>query len=62
MNVLIVDDNAAIHADFAKILTSAPSHAALGDLERLTFGNPSPPGNLRPPAYKLDFCANVHHP
>jgi two-component system NtrC family sensor kinase len=56
MNVLIVDDNAAIHADFAKILTSAPSHAALYDLERLTFGNPSPPGNLPPPAYKLDFA------
>jgi len=56
MKVLIVDDNAAIHADFAKILRTARSTAVLDDLERLTFGSPSPSANLPPIAYKLDFA------
>ena len=56
MNVLIIDDNAAIHADFDKILRSAPSTAALDDLERLTLGRPSPSADLPPIAYKLDYA------
>ena len=56
MNVLIVDDNAAIHADFAKILRSARSTAALDDLARLSFGVPSPSANPPSIAYNLDFA------
>jgi two-component system NtrC family sensor kinase len=56
MNVLIVDDNAAIHADFAKIMRSVRSTAALDDLARLTFGSQSPAANPPPIAYKLDFA------
>ena len=56
MNVLIIDDNAAIHADFDKILRSAPSTAALDDLERLALGRPLPSADLPPIAYKLDYA------
>lgn len=56
MNVLIVDDNAAIHADFAKILRGVRSTAELDNLARLTFGGPSPSADLPPIEYKLDFA------
>jgi two-component system NtrC family sensor kinase len=38
MRVLVVDDNAAIHADFAKILTPAPLKPEFEALERLALG------------------------
>jgi two-component system NtrC family sensor kinase len=38
MRVLVVDDNVAIHADFAKILTPAPLKPDFEALERLALG------------------------
>ncbi|MGO9992281.1 MAG: ATP-binding protein [Steroidobacteraceae bacterium] len=52
--VLIVDDNQAIHADFAKILRSAHSTTALDDLQRLTFSDPVHIGS-QPTTYELEF-------
>jgi signal transduction histidine kinase len=39
--VLVVDDNVAIHADFAKILTRPTQTTELDELERLAFGKSS---------------------
>jgi two-component system NtrC family sensor kinase len=43
MKVLLVDDNVAIHADFAKILRNPPATAELDELERLGLGRPPAP-------------------
>jgi two-component system NtrC family sensor kinase len=51
--ILIVDDNQAIHADFAKILRRDPSTTDLDNLQRLAFGDPS--CNSRLVSYELEF-------
>jgi len=51
--VLVVDDNQAIHADFAKILNRPPTVAGLDALERLALGAPaSTPMEM--PAYEIE--------
>jgi two-component system NtrC family sensor kinase len=52
--ILVVDDNPAIHADFAKILIREPPPESLDDLERLALG--SPPQESPSPTYLLDFA------
>ena len=53
--VLIVDDNQAIHADFAKIFRSTHSTTDLDDLQRLTFSDPARIGS-QPATYELEFA------
>jgi signal transduction histidine kinase len=54
--VLIVDDNAAIHADFAKLLNPARSTTELDDLERLAFEDAAPPAHSGLATYDLEFA------
>jgi signal transduction histidine kinase len=54
--ILVVDDNSAIHADFAKILTGSASTSTLDDIERLAFAD-APARALDVHAvYDLDFA------
>jgi CheY-like chemotaxis protein len=41
--ILIVDDNAAIHQDFRKILESATDASGVGESEAALFGDESAP-------------------
>ncbi|HKS36748.1 MAG TPA: histidine kinase dimerization/phospho-acceptor domain-containing protein, partial [Verrucomicrobiae bacterium] len=51
--ILVIDDNRAIHQDFRKILSPAPSsEAALGNVEAALFGEASSGGVL--PSYEVD--------
>jgi signal transduction histidine kinase len=52
--VLVVDDNQAIHADFAKILKRPSPDAELDDLERLALGRASPAPQVEIPVYELE--------
>jgi signal transduction histidine kinase len=52
--VLVVDDNQAIHADFAKILTRPSASSGLDDLERLALGRASPSNDAQIPVYKIE--------
>ena len=54
--ILLIDDNPAIHQDFAKILGgSGEEPSALGDVEAALFGEePDPPAAPRAEAYELD--------
>ena len=52
--VLVVDDNHAIHDDFAKILTRPPASARLDDLERLALGGASVSTSAEMPAYAIE--------
>ena len=52
--VLVVDDNVAIHADFAKILTPAAPTTNLDELEQLTFGDAPAPSTERFNRYQLE--------
>ena len=52
--VLVVDDNVAIHADFAKILIRAAPTNDLDELERLTFGGAPAPLTEQLNGYKLE--------
>jgi signal transduction histidine kinase len=52
--VLVVDDNQAIHADFAKILTRPPATSDLDNLERLALGGASRTADLDMPVYKIE--------
>ena len=52
--ILVVDDNAAIHADFAKILTPLVSNVELDELERLTFGGPAVQQQVPVATYELE--------
>jgi diguanylate cyclase (GGDEF)-like protein len=55
--ILIVDDNPAIHRDFAKILGAGPEPARdLATVESLLFGDAPPPVRERP-SYRLEFAA-----
>ncbi len=54
MKVLLVDDNVAIHADFAKILRSAPATGELDELVRLALGRPPPAPTPPPIDFKLE--------
>jgi signal transduction histidine kinase len=51
--ILLVDDNAAIHSDFAKLFAKAPDERVLDALERLTFGGRSPAAGTAT-IYELD--------
>ncbi len=51
--VLVVDDNQAIHADFAKILTRPAAPAGLDELERLALGGTSSAAE-NVPAYEIE--------
>jgi diguanylate cyclase (GGDEF)-like protein len=54
--ILIIDDNAAIHEDFRKILSGGlETHTALSQAERLLFGDTSVAAAL--PTYQID-CAS----
>ena len=52
--VLVVDDNQAIHADFAKILNRPPETGALDELERLALGAASASGYPEMPCYQVE--------
>jgi signal transduction histidine kinase len=52
--VLVVDDNQAIHADFAKILTRPAASSDLDDLERLALGGTSRAADLDMPVYEIE--------
>ena len=52
--VLVVDDNHAIHADFAKILTRPVIPSGLADLERLVMGASAPSSQVNVPAFDMD--------
>lgn len=52
--VLVVDDNHAIHADFAKILTRPPAPPGLDELEHLVLGTVAPPAQVRLPAFEIE--------
>jgi two-component system NtrC family sensor kinase len=52
--VLVVDDNHAIHADFAKILTRPPAPADLDELERLVLGETAPSETAQTPTYEIE--------
>ena len=52
--VLVVDDNQAIHADFAKILTRPPATQALDDLERLALGATATAAPLDMPVFVIE--------
>jgi len=52
--VLVVDDNHAIHADFAKILTRHPAAVGLDDLERRALGVTSPSDHMDFPIYEIE--------
>lgn len=54
IKVLVVDDNQAIHADFAKILIRPPAASALDDLERLALGATSPSAPTDMPCYEIE--------
>ena len=55
--VLIVDDNPAIHRDFAKILGAGPEPARdLANVESLLFGDAPEPARQRP-GYHLEFAS-----
>jgi signal transduction histidine kinase len=54
IRVLVVDDNQAIHADFAKILTRPPAASALDDLERLALGAPATAIQVEMPCYEIE--------
>lgn len=54
--ILVIDDNQAIHEDFAKILTcSKPKDDTLDELETALFGSGNK--NFVAPNYALDFAA-----
>jgi signal transduction histidine kinase len=54
--VLVVDDNRAIHADFAKILSHAPVPPDLDELEKLALGaGPDKPQGIAP-EFSIDFA------
>jgi two-component system, sensor histidine kinase and response regulator len=54
--ILLVDDNRAIHDDFRKVLSPAPSHASadLNDAEAMLFGAPVDERAVAAPVYLLD--------
>ena len=52
--VLVVDDNRAIHADFAKILTRPAPHVELEQLERLMLGGAYQPSTPPGTVYEID--------
>jgi signal transduction histidine kinase len=52
--VLVVDDNTAIHADFAKILTRRRAPMGLDDLERLALGGAPSATHEEAPAYEIE--------
>ena len=55
--ILIVDDNPAIHRDFAKILGAGPESARdLASVESLLFGDAPAPARERP-SYHLEFAS-----
>ncbi|HEX3843894.1 MAG TPA: EAL domain-containing protein [Steroidobacteraceae bacterium] len=55
--ILIVDDNPAIHRDFAKILGEVPEPATdLANVESLLFGDPPAAARERP-RYTLEFAS-----
>ena len=57
LRILVVDDNAAIHEDFRKVLTQDPgTEDHLSRAESLLFGDVPP---TRPPQtpYHLDFAS-----
>jgi two-component system, NtrC family, sensor kinase len=54
--VLVIDDNVAIHADFAKILIRTSSTTHLDELERLAFGNPPPSRESPKVSYEIDYA------
>lgn len=54
--ILIVDDNAAIHRDFRKILCSEPPEPGLSDLERDLFGSTTTARPKRPGGYQVSFA------
>jgi PAS domain S-box-containing protein len=56
--VLIVDDNATIHADFRKILAAPePGDAQLRTAESLLFGEAAEPAPVPVPAYQIDSAS-----
>lgn len=52
--VLVVDDNRAIHADFAKILSRSAASSDLDELERLVLGETSRSGSVATTAYEIE--------
>jgi signal transduction histidine kinase len=52
--VLVVDDNRAIHADFAKILTRPSAASGLDDLERLALGTSPSSSDEEIPAFEIE--------
>ena len=52
--ILVVDDNHAIHADFAKILTRPADTSSLDDWERLVLGATSPSSHLCTPVFEIE--------
>ncbi len=54
--IIVIDDNNAIHEDFAKILcnNNAKASAALDDMENELFGSPAPKAKIE--SYHLDFA------
>jgi diguanylate cyclase (GGDEF)-like protein len=55
--ILVIDDNPAIHRDFAKILDAdGADHTSLAAAEQLLFGEPAKPVAERP-AFELTFAS-----
>jgi diguanylate cyclase (GGDEF)-like protein len=58
--ILIIDDNPAIHQDFAKILAQEPSvSSGMTQVERILFGEDAPPVEL--PSFELQFAQQGTH-
>jgi len=58
--ILIIDDNPAIHQDFAKILAQEPSvSSGMTQVERILFGEDAPPVEM--PSFELQFAQQGTH-